>query len=1146
LERVTETYLRFEGGDVIYFLNGDSEVVRVESIEKVDYDGKIYDVDVGNDVVLVRRLGSSELWSGNSDPVDYMGLNNGSAVDGAAQTDAGKFGKGFSFDGDGDYLDVSADSSLNFSQNYTISLWVKAIDDWDDMSSDYAIWDAGMHTASADHYSLLKVDADGSNNLQYITTSDGSKSVYSAKTAWNAEQWYHVVIVHNSSNYILWYIDGSLDDEDSFYALNQANYNGFHFGVRDTTGSGAVYFNGTLDDVMIFNRSLSAEEILGLYANQTSRYLPINYTGLGEGYHTFKGYAQDMAGNVDASLEVRTVLSDLAYPLVDYDSSTPADVSYTNGTSLYVNVSVIESNFANITFTLHNSSGEVNVTTYTSLVQEINWTLGADGNYTYNVTVVDLAAKVNSTATRTLVKDTVAPALVLNTEGMPDNNSVGASSALFNWTVSDNIDGSIACYPTTSVDGDLTGVNVANATTNWSTETLSGGTHLMRVRCEDDAGNSNTTLASITYLVAVINFSAPVNNLTYRIGDEVTLFVEELDGTDFLTNVTIPIVRAGSIFETANSVEVASNNWSVSYTLPSISPTYLTARGQAFNQSVGASQNVTQNVGLILLRAAGNTSVPTMTKMCPNRTYVINATDALIEVVSDLDTLVYSTTLNVTSPSGINYTLSADVSTQDTDSYVNSENYTLVVNETGVWTINSTVEDFENQSISSAYNLTSATSFNTYSINSSTVTNMSVQDRCDGAEIDQNTNMDVVVVDGALLDLNVSIDEPLVNATEMNIFFRELNLTGNVSDAVNFTLRTNETDAPTNERRILTFDLNSSLNFTNYTITYDYSDVAHSVANESALKMWKCANASNCTLVELNSTVNETADTISATATNFSRFMITEPASSNETATETVTVTVSGGGSTVTETVYRSLQLLVPGTVELSLADEVVVPIQVLNPEDVAMSGIALNASPNTEDLSAEWEKNEIESLGAGENETILLYLESHSKPGEYDVDITATVTSPMVQETAKLYVRLVEAIGKETLVERIVLATDMFRENPECLELNDLLEDAELKLEAGDIEGSKDRVQLAIAKCKDLIAGKESPLIYTRYREWLVPVSIASILLAIAFAVVILLRKPKFNFYKNKEKKSSRGWFGFGKKKSKKVGGKKKKGVFS
>jgi hypothetical protein len=71
--------------------------------------------------------------------------------------------------------------------------------------------------------------------------------------------------------------------------------------------SGSQFFNGTIDDVIIFNRSLSANEIEALYANQSTRYLTKNFTSLADGTHTFKAYTQDLAGNVNYT-ETRSVL----------------------------------------------------------------------------------------------------------------------------------------------------------------------------------------------------------------------------------------------------------------------------------------------------------------------------------------------------------------------------------------------------------------------------------------------------------------------------------------------------------------------------------------------------------------------------------------------------------------------------------------------------------------------------------------------------------------------------------------------------------------------------------------------------------------------------------------------------------------------
>ena len=58
-------------------------------------------------------------------------------------------------------------------------------------------------------------------------------------------------------------------------------------------------FNGTIDDVMIFNRVLSEEEVIALYANQSSRILNITFDNLYNGEYSFKAYAQDIAGNVN-------------------------------------------------------------------------------------------------------------------------------------------------------------------------------------------------------------------------------------------------------------------------------------------------------------------------------------------------------------------------------------------------------------------------------------------------------------------------------------------------------------------------------------------------------------------------------------------------------------------------------------------------------------------------------------------------------------------------------------------------------------------------------------------------------------------------------------------------------------------------------
>jgi hypothetical protein len=51
----------------------------------------------------------------------------------------------------------------------------------------------------------------------------------------------------------------------------QVNGNDFFYIVEEVLGK--IIFKGSIDDVMIFNRSLSQEEIQALYSNQSVKYL---------------------------------------------------------------------------------------------------------------------------------------------------------------------------------------------------------------------------------------------------------------------------------------------------------------------------------------------------------------------------------------------------------------------------------------------------------------------------------------------------------------------------------------------------------------------------------------------------------------------------------------------------------------------------------------------------------------------------------------------------------------------------------------------------------------------------------------------------------------------------------------------------------
>ena len=128
LTKVTDVYqrLRENPSQEYYFLSEDKKPIKVTDIEKTRYAGKIYDVDVPNDVILVRRGGSTAVWSGNSntkaaDSSKYG--NNGTVYGGAVWNSSGRFGGAYSFDGVDDYVGVPDSGSLNFNDKITLAAW---------------------------------------------------------------------------------------------------------------------------------------------------------------------------------------------------------------------------------------------------------------------------------------------------------------------------------------------------------------------------------------------------------------------------------------------------------------------------------------------------------------------------------------------------------------------------------------------------------------------------------------------------------------------------------------------------------------------------------------------------------------------------------------------------------------------------------------------------------------------------------------------------------------------------------------------------------------------------------------------------------------------------------------------------------------
>ena len=201
----------------------------------------------------------------------------------------GKFGNALAFDGVNDYLKTT-NNFVGIPTSLTIASWFKK----ESGGSSYeCVLHKGVSTTIGTSSYWLGVD-----NTDHLTATIGANT----GLGWNAGltttvatygQWYHLAAVWDGS-VVRVYING---DYDKQYDLT--SYSNLATPTRiGASSDGANYqFKGEVDELLILNRALSAEEIKALYNNTVNR-LYHNFTGLGSGTYNYSAYAIDELGSL--------------------------------------------------------------------------------------------------------------------------------------------------------------------------------------------------------------------------------------------------------------------------------------------------------------------------------------------------------------------------------------------------------------------------------------------------------------------------------------------------------------------------------------------------------------------------------------------------------------------------------------------------------------------------------------------------------------------------------------------------------------------------------------------------------------------------------------------------------------------------------
>jgi hypothetical protein len=405
--------------------------------------------------------------------------NTGTLVSGPAWISSGKVNGALSFDGVNDYVSLSSQS---LPSAFTLSAWVWA------------------HVAGNDEQTLFSV-----RNRQFYLSSN----VYSFWNNGSAGSSSFGVVPSGSWQHITYTYDGVtlrgfLNAVQSATAVTAAISTGIGIPRIGSHDSGGNYFSGLLDEIRLYNRALSAQEVLAVYV-------------------------------------------DTGVPPVP-DTTPPS-------TPIGLSASTVSSSRINLSWTA--STDDVGVTGYRVYrCQDAGCTLPTQiaaptipsysdtdlmpsTSYTYAVEAHDAANNVSAfsdpaSATTSSSTDTVAPTVSL-TAPAPGAKVTGTSITI-SATAADDV--GVAGVQFLLDGADLGTEDTASPySIIWNTTTGASGPHVISARARDAAGN-NTVASNIA---VTVDNQAPTGNVLINGGAAVTNSRNAtltLSATDALSSVT--------------------------------------------------------------------------------------------------------------------------------------------------------------------------------------------------------------------------------------------------------------------------------------------------------------------------------------------------------------------------------------------------------------------------------------------------------------------------------------------------------------------------------------------------------------------------------------------------------------------------------
>ncbi len=263
-----------------------------------DQSGEWGDLREGASAVNSSDLLASYNFDGNAEDTSGNGFD-GIPDDPALVADRdGEVNAAYSFDGTNDKITISHTPALNSTQELTVTAWIKA--SAPGSAGVIAAKHEGGNTNNQRGWMLSSGSVSGSsddNKLQAVVSEFGANSsikVYHSSLSVFDNTWHHVAMTFVNDELKI-FIDGQEDTGVTKYRDDPVpsiyeNSADVTLGYHLNNGVGDRYFNGSIDEVAIFNAALDAQSISAIANGEPIIGEPVANAGLAHYDYGFRIY----------------------------------------------------------------------------------------------------------------------------------------------------------------------------------------------------------------------------------------------------------------------------------------------------------------------------------------------------------------------------------------------------------------------------------------------------------------------------------------------------------------------------------------------------------------------------------------------------------------------------------------------------------------------------------------------------------------------------------------------------------------------------------------------------------------------------------------------------------------------------------------